>query len=96
MGDETTPGPLPKLIPESLPKSAPPGSRAYRFMDANEILDGVTLTSISVRNGQLTYEFATVSRGQRVDVRPQNKTNPVESHIIIEPGGHVDSELIQR
>lgn len=99
MGDqklpEFPPGYLPKLIPEKLPDSAPAGSKAYRFIDANSVMNA-TLTSISVVDGVLTCEIATIHPGERVVMRPQNKSEPIESHVIIAPGGYVDPVLLQQ
>jgi len=86
---------LPKLISESPPGSAPAGSRAYRFVDANQVMNA-TLTSISAIDGVLTYEIATIHPGERLIIRPQNKSEPIESHVIIVPGGYVDPALLQQ
>ena len=94
VGDEKLPE-LPDLIPESVPPSAPRGSRAYRFVDATTVMNG-TLKSISVVNGRLTYEIATVSRGEKFTIRLQNKSKPIESHVTIAPNGYVDPALLQQ
>jgi hypothetical protein len=86
---------LPKLIPEDVPDSAPAGSRAYRFIDYVQVIFG-TLTSIRIIDGVLTYEIATIHSGERFRLRPQSKSEPAESHVIIAPGGYVDPALLQQ